>query len=670
MSTPETSLEKKSIGQQIRETLIKENPRATAAVWVTLAYLLFQIYRTFVNPMVPMLVRPLHVSSIGLLCVLLNPGKHKSKAGHIFDVASDWFVFITFFYHVWYALSQFSRLGIRVNYLDAVYPIDIFECITLIILIMLGIYRTVGLTLSIFIGIFIAYAWGAQWLPGILFYDGMTISKFTDLMIMGSEGIYGTATGAGSGFMYWIMIFGSLFGTCGGGQVLIDIGIKFGTKSKDNSGPAKAAVMASGLMGMISGSAAANVAGTGVMTIPMMKKVGYAPEEAGAIEAAASTGGQIMPPIMGTGAFLMAEMLGISYMSICKAAAIPAVMYYAAIFLLVHMLAKKRRNAGEVVEMELECEPILPRLYLLSPIVVLVIAIGAGCTLQRSALYGIAAILILNVISPRMRYGPIHIIQQVLNATRLSSNTSQPISGCGIIIGIVSISGLATRLSTVISSMGGDLMWMGLIITMLGCMLLGMALPTVAAYLTAYVLFIPTLKGLGISTLAANMFIFYFGIFAQITPPVCIASYTAAGIADAKPWDTGWRGMVYASVAFFAPFAFVYEPGILMEGTLLDIVHDTGILALGTAMLVFAVAGYLLTNIPVWQRLLLLAGGICTCIPEPITDVIGLSIGAVVVVLQIFAARKVKMERANVADQPKVVQKIVADTSEVNLDEE
>ena len=670
MSTPETSLVKKSVGQQIKETLIKDNPRATAAVWVTLAYLLFQLYRTFINPMVPMLVRPLHVSSIGLLCVLLNPGKHKSKVGHAFDVVSDWFVFITFFYHVWYALSQFARLGIRVNYLDAVYPIDIFECVTLIVLIMLGIYRTVGLTLAIFIGIFIAYAWGAQWLPGILFYDGMNISKFTDLMVMGSEGIYGTATGAGSGFMYWIMIFGSLFGTCGGGQVLIDIGIKFGAKSKDNSGPAKAAVMASGLMGMISGSAAANVAGTGVMTIPMMKKVGYAPEEAGAIEAAASTGGQIMPPIMGTGAFLMAEMLGISYMSICKAAAIPAVMYYLAIFLLVHMLAKKRRNAGEEVEMELECEPILPRLYLLSPIVVLVIAIGVGCTLQRSALYGIAAILILNVISPRMRYGPIHIIQQVLNATRLSSNTSQPISGCGIIIGIVSISGLATRLSTVISSMGGDLMWMGLIITMLGCMLLGMALPTVAAYLTAYVLFIPTLKGLGISTLAANMFIFYFGIFAQITPPVCIASYTAAGIADAKPWDTGWRGMVYASVAFFAPFAFVYEPGILMDGTLLDIVHDTGILALGTAMLVFAVAGYLLTNIPMWQRLLLVAGGICTCIPESITDIIGLSIGAVVVVLQIFAAQKAKKERSAVASQPRVVKKIVADTSEVNLDEE
>lgn len=162
MSTPEKSLEKKSVGQQVKDILIKENPRATAAVWVTLAYLLFQLYRTFINPTVPMLVRPLHVSSIGLLCVLLNPGKHKSKAGHLFDTVCDWFVFITFFYHVWYALSQFNRLGIRVNYLDPVYAIDIFECVTLIVLIMLGIYRTVGLTLAIFIGIFIVYAWTAQ----------------------------------------------------------------------------------------------------------------------------------------------------------------------------------------------------------------------------------------------------------------------------------------------------------------------------------------------------------------------------------------------------------------------------------------------------------------------------------------------------------------------------
>jgi TRAP transporter 4TM/12TM fusion protein len=404
--------------------------------------------------------------------------------------------------------------------------------------------------------------------------------------------------------------------------------------------------MASGLMGMISGSAAANVAGTGVLTIPLMKKVGYRPEEAGAIEAAASTGGQIMPPIMGTGAFLMAELLGIKYLEICKAAVIPALTYYFAVFVVVHLLAKKRAALIKYEPMKLDMEPILPRLYLLSPIAVLIGAIGMGYTLQRAAIIGIVSILVLNIISPRMRHSPLHLIQQLLNATKLSSSISQPISGCGIIIGIVTISGLATRLSAVIAAFGGDLMWIGLLITMLGCILLGMALPTVAAYLTAYVLFLPTLKSIGIDPLAANMFIFYFGIFAQITPPVCVASYTAAGIAQAKPWDTGWRGMVFASCAFFAPFVFVYQPAILLQGTLLATVYSTATLVMGTSFLAMGVAGYVLAPLKVWERALLVIAGIMTCLPEAISDYGGMMLAAVVIIHQVFVRIKVNKQKS------------------------
>lgn len=631
----------------LKAVFIKDTIRETAAVWVTLGYLLFQLYRTFINPMVPLLVRPFHVSSIAVLCFLYNPAKTegKSKLFKIWNSVLDWFAFITFPFHIWYALSQYDRLAIRIGFLDPVLLVDVLECIFIILVIIFGIQRTVGNTLAIFISVFIVYAWTSKYMPGILYYKGLDIYKFTDLMTMGSEGVYGTATGASSGFMYWIMVFGALFGTCGGGQVLIDIGVKFGARSKDNSGPAKAAVMASGLMGMISGSAAANVAGTGVITIPLMKKVGYLPEEAGAIEAAASTGGQIMPPIMGMGAFIMADLIGIQYFEICKAAIIPALVYYFAIFLLVHMLAKKRANMHQYVPIKLDCEPILPRLYLLSPVVVLVTMISIGYTLQRAAIMAIAAVLVLNVISPRMRYSPIHLVQQLLDATKLSSTISQPISGCGIIIGIVSITGLATRLSAVISSLGGDLLWLGLIITMIGCILLGMALPTVAAYLTAFVLFLPTLKAIGIDTLAANMFIFYFGIFAQITPPVCVASYTAAGIAKAKPWDTGWRGMVFAGCAFFAPFVFVYQPGVLMMGTLYDIISATGILVIGTCFLVFGISGYLLTPMRMWERLLMVFAGILTCIPEHISDVAGFCVAGAVIAVEI--ARRSKRKKGS-----------------------
>jgi len=263
--------------------------------------------------------------------------------------------------------------------------------------------------------------------------------------------------------------------------------------------------------------------------------------------------------------------------------------------------------------------------------------------LQRAALCAIAAVLIINIVSPQMRHGPLYIVDQLLNATKLSSGISQPINGCGIIIGIVTISGLATRLSGVITSLGDrGLMWIGLIIAMIGCMFLGMALPTVAAYLTAYVLFYPTLRAMEISPLAANMFLFYFGIFAQITPPVCVASYTAAGIADASPWKTGWKAFSFALCAILAPFVFVYQPGILMEGSLFDIIHDTGILAMGTIFLTTGLAGYIFIPFKAWERIAMVIAGVCTCIPEAISDYIGIAIAVAIIVEQVIRRNRNK----------------------------
>ena len=600
---------------------------------VALAYLLFQLYRTFIDPLPPLILRPMYVAFTGIICYLYNPASSegKSKLIRYGNTIIDWFVFVTFPFNIWYTISQYSRLLTRIPYLDPVLLVDKIECIFLCIMIVCAIYRTVGKALTVFCLTMFVYAFAGKVLPGILHYDGMTFEKLVDLLILGNQGIYGQAASAGSGFLYWIMVFGALFATCGGGEVLIDIGVRLGAKAKDNSGPAKAAVIASGLMGMISGSAAANVAGTGVITIPMMKNVGYSPEEAGAVESCASTGGQIMPPIMGDGAFIMAELLGISYLKICKAAALPAITYYAALLLLVHLLAKKRAKQTTYVPMQVSTKPILPRLYLLSPIVVLMVVIGLGYTLQRAALWAILAVLVLNLINPNMRHGPIYIVDQLLSATKISSGISQPINGCGIIIGVITISGLATRLSSVIVALSDmNLMWIGLIVAMLGCMLLGMALPTVAAYLTAYVLFYPTLRSLGISQLAANMFLFYFGIFAQITPPVCVASYTAAGIAGASPWKTGWKSFSFALCAIIAPFVFVYQPGILMEGSITQIITHTGILLIGTVFFTIGIANYFLIPFRPWERAIMLVAGLCVCIPETISDIIGLILAAVI----------------------------------------
>jgi TRAP transporter 4TM/12TM fusion protein len=308
---------------------------------------------------------------------------------------------------------------------------------------------------------------------------------------------------------------------------------------------------------------------------------------------------------MGAAAFLMADMLEINYLEIASAALVPGLIYYSAVFLLVHLLAKKRSRTGTYTPIKIESEPILPRLYMLLPVAVLVGALASGYTIQRSALYGILSCILIGIISPKKyRLSIIEIFNMVVEATRRAATVAAPLAGCGIIIGIISMTGLASRMSVVISSLGSGFIWVGLLISMIGCMLLGMALPTLAAYLTAYVLFIPTLLNLGIGILPANLFIFYFGIFAHITPPVCIASYTAAGIAGSKSWDTGWKAFTYSLCAFFAPFVFVYQPGILLMGTFWEIVSAIFTLAFGTMMLTFGLAGYVFKHLTRLERTL------------------------------------------------------------------
>lgn len=622
--------------QALKDLFIRDTVRETAAVWVTLAYLLFQIYRTFINPLPPLLLRPIHVTLISLLCYLSIPvDKEKSVLSRVINSGLEWLSILSTPFLLWYTVTQYSRLNARISYLDPVLLIDHIACIILVILILGIIWRTIGKVLAIFISIFIAYAWVGPYLPGLLRYDGMTLDKFTDLIIMGTNGIFGSATSAASTFVFWVMIFGTLFATTGGGDVLIDVGLKVGAKSKDNSGPAKAAVIASGLMGMISGSAAANVSGTGTITIPMMKKAGYTPEEAGAVESVASTGGQIMPPIMGTSAFIMAEMLGIGYGTIAMSAVIPAAVYYISVFMLVTLLAKKRAYNGVRVEMPEAKEKILPRLYLMLPVVVMVIALAIGYTIQRAAIYAIVTVLILNVLSPKMRYSPKKVIAEFLTATRRTGSVSIPVCGCGIIIAIVSISGLATRISNLIFKVGSVNILLGCVITMLGCMLLGMALPTVAAYLTAYILFVPTLRALGISNLAANMFILYFGVFAQITPPVCVASYTAAGIAGGDSWKTGWTAFSYSIVAFLAPFMFVIKDGLLLQGTAMDTVMATIVLLIGTCFLVLGIAGYLVRSMGRLERFLFILCGFVTCLPIEYSDPIGICAGCILIAIHL-----------------------------------
>lgn len=609
--------------------------RTQASIVVCIAWLSFQLYIAVFVPFHPILQSPVHLLFALTLVFLNNPFTKKpdKKWLNIIDIL----IFVGIMYEFYYFISQTERLQTRVPYISEITMMDKVAMVLLVVILLEAVRRVLGMILYTFIIAFIAYAWFGRYMPIILRYKGTNLDQFTELMVMGSDGIFGAPLSTSANYIFYFIIFGVLFAACGGGKLLMDIGMKFSDKS--SGGPAKAAVVSSGLMGMVSGSAVANVSTTGVMTIPMMKKVGYTPEQAGAIEAVASTGGQIMPPLMGIGAFIMAEMLGIKYGQVALSAIIPALAYYLSIFLLVDFVAKKQKLSDQESKVFFEVGPIFPRLYLLIPAIVLVYYIIKGASLMRAGIVGIAFVLIINIISKFIsngeNYVPLKEIgKQLIQGAKQASEIAIPTAACGIIIGIVIQSGLATKLSTIISRVGSGSLAPALIIAAVGCILLGMALPTVAAYLVSNVLFVPVIIKLGVDPLPANMFVFYFGIIAQITPPVCVASFTAAGIADADSWNTGWIGFSYATVAFLIPFVFVYNPEILLMGTTMEIIRATTILFFGTYILAGGVAGYFFIPLEkLWERIVFVGTAIFLIVPEIISTLIGLALGVFLIIV-------------------------------------
>jgi len=651
--------------------------RSALAIAVTVAFFAFQMYIALVKQLNPMLQGPLHLVFALILVFLYFPADYnyrkklrkaageegKSPDPELMNKRAwmNWLdipAFAGIAYLLWYVVTQNERLNDYVVGISPVGTVDYICMVVTVIILLLAVYRTLGIMLTAFIAVFILYAWTAQYLPGILYTKPKSswlkfLDQFTAGMVMTESGIFGTPLFTSASTLFYFMVFGAFFSTIGGGQLLIDIGMKVSNKS--SGGPAKAAVLSSGLMGMISGSAVANVATTGVMTIPMMKKIGYEPEEAGAVEAVASTGGQIMPPIMGVGAFIMAEMLGISYMKVAVAAIVPAVAYYFAVFVLVDRIAAKRAaNIDTSVDTSIQVDrKVLPRLYLLLPALLLVVWIIRGSSLMRAGMVGIFACIACDVMNYFVNKEDFIDLKALggccIDGAKQAASIAIPTAACGIIINVVTgQTSLATNLSNLISSLGTSNLFLALLIAMVGCMLLGMALPTVAAYLVGVILFVPCIRpilvasGLSDTTanLCANMFVFYYGIMAQITPPVCVASYTAAGIADGNAMKTGLKGFSFAMVGFMVPFVFVYNPPILMQGTLVEIAFAVAQLALGTYFLAIMVAGFFKGNLNKVERIGLLAAALCLIAPEMISSIVGVVLGVVILVMNTGRTKK------------------------------
>ena len=516
-----------------------------------------------------------------------------------------------------YYLTSWPRLDARMVGVDPVLFQDRLFGFGLIAIMLVGVRRAVGWSLLSVILVFLGVAFMGRilpgwtsytWVPELIKYSGFTASDAVEHFTMTPHGLLGVTTSTSLTFVFYFVMFGAIYSGIGGGQLFIDFGLRLAGRQR--GGAAKTAVVSSGLMGSISGSAVANVATTGLFTIPLMRRAGYGATRAGAIEAIASTGGQLMPPIMGVAAFVMADLQGENYGTIALAGLIPALAFYWSVFLAVDLHA--RREGLEIVVPDAAAgEPIARRLYLLLPVVVLVGLLFWGLSASLCAVYAMASCVVVGMLRSHLRFRDW--LGVILKGVRQAAEVAIPIAAIGIVIEVAVQSNLVLKFSLNLIGPSAGTMLGAMLCIILGCLLMGMGLPTVAAYVIGAILFVPALLDLGIPELAAHFFVMYYCVLSMVTPPIALASYTAAGLAGAPVMKTCFVALRLSIVAFVIPVAFVFSPALLAQGSVGTVMAQCALLFAGTSIWAVAVEGYLLKRLlGIVQRLLL--GGVALAI--------------------------------------------------------
>ena len=572
-------------------------------------------------------------SFIGLLIFLgfINYPIKRSHAKRVNQVPwYDWIFAVAgggaFFYYV---VNFESIVGKAVN----IGTVEIAVGVIGILLLVELCRRVVGLPILVVAGIFVGYA----------FYSGYSLKRVIHQLFYTTDGIIGTPLGVCATFIVLFIILGAFLEKTGIGTFFIDIANSLAGYA--SGGPAKVAVISSALEGMYSGSSVANTVGSGSVTIPVMKKTGYTPEFAAAVEAAASTGGQIMPPIMGAAAFLMAEMTETPYATIALSAVLPALLYFTGIFMMIHFEAKKLGLKGLPKESIPKFGKLmLKKGYLFLPIVVLSTLMSMGRTPAYSAVYAIVTAVVVSMFSKETRLTPKTFGEALENGTRNTVGVAIACAIAGIIVGIVTLTGLGQDLLNVLMSVAGTSKFLALFLTMISCIILGMGVPTTANYVIMATITAPIVMKMGVPMLAAHMFVFYFGIVADITPPVALAAYAGSAIAKSDPFKTGVTATRLAITAFIVPYIFAFNPAMLLIDTnAFEVIR----IAITSFIGIFGVAagmeGYMFTHLKAWERAVVIIGGLMLIDPNIITDVAGVAIIGLMVLSQIAKSKKLKL---------------------------
>jgi len=614
---------------------MKDNEKAIDKItkWILVASSLVFFYTSGFGSFSTLTQRALHWTFMGTSAFLLL--KPKNTVGKVLKYLFAIVAFVTSLYVIFTWKQRIFGIG-------EVSDLDVVMGIMAIVALLVAVKLSVGWGLTIVIAVFIVYSvWGPIF-PGFLGHSGVKIPRLINFLYLTAEGVFGVALGISSTYIIAFVIFGSVLSSLGGGEWFVDVA--YALTGRYRGGPAKTAVVASALMGTVSGSPVANVVTTGTFTIPLMKKVGFPAKVAGAVEAVASTGGMFLPPVMGAGAFIMAEYLNVPYFAVAKAALIPAVLYYIALFLITDVRAVKSNLKGLPKEELPDLKTALfKKGYHGLPLLFLIVAIILGWSPLKSAFWAtIFALVIPLFILKDVKAWLGKVIEAMYDASKQTVPIAVACAGAGIIVGAIGVTGLGTKIANgLISFANGNLMF-GLVLTMVATIILGTGMPVTAVYIICAATLVQPLVAMGTSALAAHMFIFMFSAVAGLTPPVAITSYTAAGIAQSDPNQTAVQGFLYGLPGFIIPFIFVFSPELLFVGAPLKVALAIGTALIGICCLVAAIEGYFLTRWNMFLRLLLAVAAVLLLDPGIVTDLIAFGIVAVCFALQLLVINKLK----------------------------
>lgn len=593
---------------------------------------LFQLYTAGVDPLGLFFQRGIHLAAIMMLTFLLFPpfkGRERNSVMWLVDLL----LFIAAAYTGFYLVSNLDEIFSRAGFWTKQ---DVWVGVMTTLVLLEASRRVVGLGLTAIGTVFIVYAfagprgelaWLGEWLPGILNHRGYTLERVAAQMYLGQEGIYGIPLGVAATFVFIFVLFGAFLEVTGAGKFFIDLA--FSATGRQRGGPAKAAVLASASMGSISGSSIANVVTTGAFTIPLMKRLGYRPAQAGGIEAAASTGGQIMPPLMGAGAFLIAEYTRVPYLEIVKVSIFPAILYFSTVYLFVHIIAIKQGMKGLPSSELPQLKDVMHQgWYFLIPLLLLVFLLVAGYSPMRVGFYAVVSIFVVagingfwgawqrgkenGQLAESLKKSVLDGLHRFFLGLELGARNAIAVSvACGIagiVVAVVGLTGLGLKFSSMMVAFSGGSLLMAAILVSLASLVLGLGLPVTASYIVLIVLVGPALTvEFGVPLLVAHLLVFWYSQDSNVTPPVALAAFAAAAIAGSKTMETSLQAWRYSLGLYLIPLYFVFNPALIMGGSLEILLWNGFILALSLAAFASALEGYLFAKLQVWMRLVLTA---------------------------------------------------------------